>query len=28
VHTVDSSPERLTEAVTKRFRVLRAAGAP
>ncbi len=28
VHTVDSSPERLTEAVTERFRALRAAGAP
>ncbi len=28
VHTVDSSPERLTEAVTARFRALRAAGAP
>jgi hypothetical protein len=27
VHTVDSSPERLTEAVTARFRALRAAGA-
>jgi uncharacterized protein (DUF58 family) len=27
VHTVDSSPERLTEAVTGRFRALRAAGA-
>ena len=27
VHTVDSSPERLTEAVTERFRALRAAGA-
>jgi uncharacterized protein (DUF58 family) len=28
VHTVDSSPERLTEAVTERFRALRSAGAP
>ena len=28
VHTVDSSPERLTAAVTDRFRELRAAGAP
>lgn len=28
VHTVDSSPERLTEAVTERFRALRAAGVP
>jgi uncharacterized protein (DUF58 family) len=28
VHTVDTSPERLTEAVTERFRALRAAGAP
>jgi uncharacterized protein (DUF58 family) len=28
VHTVDSSPERLTEAVTERFRALRTAGAP
>jgi uncharacterized protein (DUF58 family) len=28
VHTVDSSPERLTETVTERFRALRAAGAP
>jgi uncharacterized protein (DUF58 family) len=28
VHTVDSSPERLTEAVTARFRALRAAGVP
>ena len=27
VHTVDSSPERLTEAVTGRFRALRASGA-
>ncbi len=27
VHTVDSSPEHLTEAVTGRFRTLRAAGA-
>jgi hypothetical protein len=25
VHTVDSSPERLTEAVTERFRTLRGA---
>jgi uncharacterized protein (DUF58 family) len=26
VHTVDSSPERLTETVTERFRMLRVAG--
>jgi hypothetical protein len=28
VHTVDSSPERVTKAVTARFRGLRAAGVP